>query len=92
MREWRERKAMGMEDKALIKYYLEKGTENEKKRMEDEAKSQRSHEIEKMWRAMQTEDSEEKSRMIAQLMEAAVIRGSRGKKKKKRGGKKKGKK
>ena len=43
-----------------------------------------------MWRAMQMEEAEEKKRTIAQLMEAAEIRGSRGKKKKKgRGGKKK---
>ena len=89
LREWRERKGMGDEDKALTKYYLQKETENEQKRMEEETKAQRSHEIEKMWRAMQVEDRDEKQRMIQQLMEAADIRGTRGKKKKKRGGKKK---
>ena len=59
--------------------------------MEEETKSTRAHEIDKMWRAMQLEDAELKKQMIAQLMEAAAIRGSKGKKKK-RGGKGKGKK
>lgn len=60
--------------------------------MEEEAKSAREREIDKMWRAMQVEDEEEKKRTIAQLMEAAEIRGSRGKKKKGRKGKGKKKK
>lgn len=38
---------------------------------------------------MQVEDGEDKQRIIQQLLEAAEIRGTRGKKKKKRGGKKK---
>lgn len=57
--------------------------------MEEEAKSTREREIDKIWKAMVLEKDEEKKRLIAQLMEAAEIRGSRGKKKKKRGGKKK---
>ena len=58
--------------------------------MEEEAKDNQQREIDKMWRAMQMEEAEEKKRTIAQLMEAAEIRGTRGKKKKKgRGGKKK---
>ena len=44
-----------------------------------------------MWKAMLLEDSEEKKRIISQLMEAAEIRGTKGKKKK-RGGKGKKKK
>ena len=55
--------------------------------MEEEAKDSRSREIDRIWKAMETEDKEEKARLILQLMEAAEIRGSRGKKKK-RGGKK----
>ncbi len=90
--EWRERKSMGAEDHSLQKYYLEKETFGERKRMEEEAKDTRSNEIDKMWKAMQAEDKQEKARLIQQLMEAAEIRGSRGKKKKKRGGKGKGKK
>lgn len=39
LREWRERKGMGDEDKALTKYYLQKETENEQKRMEEETKA-----------------------------------------------------
>ena len=56
--------------------------------MEEEAKSTHTREIEKMWKAMTMENAEEKKRVILQLMEAAEIRASRGKKKKKRGGKK----
>ena len=85
--EWEERKLMRGEDHALQKHYLQKETANEQGRMEDEAKSQREREIEKMWKAMQVEDREIKARLIQQLMEAADIRGTRGKKKK-RGGKK----
>ena len=80
---------MGAEDQKLAKYYLEEETKNEQFRMEEEAKSTREREIDKMWKAMQVENAEEKKRLIAQLMEAAEIRASRGKKKKKRGGKKK---
>ena len=79
---------MGNEDQKLAKYYLEEETKNEQFRMEEEAKSTREREIDKMWKAMQVENAEEKKRLIAQLMEAAEIRASRGKKKKKRGGKK----
>ena len=79
---------MGLEDQKLQKYYLEQETAIEQRRMEEEAKSTREREIDKMWKAMMTEDAEEKKRLISQLMESAEIRGSRGKKKKKRGGKK----
>ena len=78
---------MGTEDQQLTKWYLEKETVHEQGRMEEEAKDTREREIEKMWRAMTMEDEEDKKRMIAQLMESAIIRGSKGKKKK-RGGKK----
>lgn len=57
--------------------------------MEEEAKFTYEREIDKMWKAMLLEETEEKKRTILQLMEAAEIRGTRGKKKKKRGGKKK---
>ena len=78
------------EDHALQRLYLERETRNEQLRMEEEAKDNQQREIDKMWKAMQMEEAEEKKRTIAQLMEAAEIRGSRGKKKKKgRGGKKK---
>ncbi len=75
------------EDQRITKYYLEKETKKQQLRMEDEAKSTREREIDKMWKAMMAEDEEDKKRMIQQLMESAVIRGSKGKKKK-RGGKK----
>lgn len=80
---------MREEDHALQKFYLQQETRNEQNNMEDEAKSTHEREIDKMWKAMLLDETEEKKRTIAQLMEAAEIRGSRGKKKKKRGGKKK---
>ena len=90
LKEWRERKMMGDEDRQLLKYYLERETADESARMEEEAKSTREREIDKVWKAMMLEDSEEKKRIISQLMEAAEIRGSKGKKRKgKKGGKKK---
>jgi len=60
--------------------------------MEEDAKATREREIDKMWKAMMLEDAEEKKRVISQLMEAAEIRGSKGKKKKRGGKKGKGKK
>ena len=80
---------MREEDHALQKFYLQQETRIEQNNMEEEAKSTHEREIDKMWKAMLLEEAEEKKRTIAQLMEAAEIRGSRGKKKKKRGGKKK---
>lgn len=74
-----------------MKYYLERMTAIESSRMEEEAKESHEREIDKMWKAMVLEDSEEKKRIISQLMEAAEIRGTKGKKKK-RGGKGKKKK
>ena len=62
--EWRERKMMRGEDHALAKHYLEMETRDEQTRMEEEAKSTREREIDKMWRAMQLEDEEEKKRTI----------------------------
>lgn len=91
LEEWRERKQMGAEDQQLMKYYLERMTAIESSRMEEEAKESHEREIDKMWKAMLLEDSEEKKRIISQLMEAAEIRGTKGKKKK-RGGKGKKKK
>ena len=60
--------------------------------MEEDAKGNHEREIDKMWKAMQLEDAEEKKRVISQLMEAAEIRGTKGKKKKRGGKGKKGKK
>ena len=52
------------EDHAIAKYYLEKDTQFEQGRMEEEAKDTREREIEKMFRAMEMEDAEEKKRTI----------------------------
>ena len=89
LKEWRERKMMGDEDRQLLKYYLERETAFESARMEEEAKSTREREIDKVWKAMMLEDAEEKKRVISQLMEVAEIRGSKGKKRKGKKGKKK---
>ena len=83
---------MRSEDQQLAKFYLERETANEQLRMEEDAKATREREIDKMWKAMMLEDAEEKKRVISQLMEAAEIRGSKGKKKKRGGKKGKGKK
>ena len=87
LQEWRERKTMGEEDSKLLKYYLERENAFEQARMEEEAISFRTREIDKMFKAMMLEEGEEKKRVIQQLLESAEIRGSKGKKKK-RGGKK----
>ena len=79
---------MREEDHALQKFYLEKETRSEQGHMLEEAKSTRERELDKMFKVMYMEDAEEKKRQIAQLMEAAMIRGTKGKKKKGRGGKK----
>ena len=91
LEEWRERKDMRDEDHQLTKYYLERETATEQIRMEDDAKTTREREIDKIWKAMLIDDEVEKKRVIEQLIEAAGIRGSKGKGKK-RGGKKKKKK
>ena len=65
MKEWRERKLMRAEDQQLAKYYLEEETAKEQNRMEEEAKSTREREIEKIWKAMLLEKDEEKKRLIA---------------------------
>ena len=85
--EWHERRGMRDEDQQLTKHYLERETADEQYRMEEDAKSSRGREIDKMWRAMMMEEGEEKKRAVAQLLEAAAIRGSKDKKKGKRGGK-----
>ena len=81
---------MREEDHALQRYYLEAETRIEQNNMEEEAKSAKEREIEKIWKAQLLEDAEEKKRTILQLMESAEHRGSKGKKRKgKKGGKKK---
>ena len=62
--EWRERKYMRDEDHELAKHYLDVETRREQNHMEEEAKSTREREIDKMWKAMQLEDDEEKKRTI----------------------------
>ena len=52
------------EDQAVAKFYLEKDTRIEQGRMEEEARWTREREIDKMWKALEAEDAEEKKRMI----------------------------
>ena len=65
LQEWRERKQMGEEDRKLLKFYLEQESAFEQQRMEEDARSTREREIDKMWKAMLQEDAEEKKRQIA---------------------------
>ena len=90
LREWRERKSMANEDESLAALYLKQGTADEQLKMEDETKETREREIDQQWTKYKTEMEEEKKNTILQLMEAAEIRGTRGKKGRK--GKGKGKK
>lgn len=55
---------MAQEDQHIAKYYLEKNTEAESKRMEEEAAAAHQREIDKVWKAMLAEDAEEKKRVI----------------------------
>jgi len=65
----------------------------EKKRMAEEEYETKEREVAEMWRKKSLDYSIERNALIQQLTEAALIRGSRGKRKgKKRGGGKKGKK
>ena len=50
IREWRERKAMRMEDQELTEMYLDEQTKREQNRMEEENKEHREREIDLQWK------------------------------------------
>lgn len=84
---------MRSEDEQLQRKYLQQQADLEKVRMEEEAYEQKEREVAEEWRKKRLDYEVERNNLITQLTEAALIRGSRGKRKgKKRGGGKKKKK
>jgi hypothetical protein len=82
LREWKERKAMRSEDEKLREMFLKEQSSKEQERMEDEARELRESELNEKWKKFMLETEIEKQQIIQQLTEAAVLRGTKGKKKK----------
>ena len=81
---------MNAEDVKLKNLYLEEQSRREQSRFEDEAKDLRDRELDEQWRKYILDSEIERQQLIQQLEEAALIRASKGKKKKRgMGGKKK---
>mmetsp|Transcript_4246 Transcript_4246/g.7200 ORF Transcript_4246/g.7200 Transcript_4246/m.7200 type:complete len:81 (-) Transcript_4246:53-295(-) len=80
---------MRFEDEKLKEMYLMKQANKEKGKMEEEAKEIREEEMNQKWRKYMLEHEIEKQQIIQQLTEAAVMRQSKGGKKKGKGKKKK---
>lgn len=80
---------MRQEDEALMMFFLEQQAEERQEANEEEVKSIKIEEVDLKWKALMMANEMEKQQIIEQLMEAAIIRGTKGKKKKgKKGGKK----
>jgi hypothetical protein len=90
--EWKERLYMRDEDAQLANKYLNEATKKEADRMEEDAFEQKQKEINEEWRKKKLDMELVRQQLIQQLTEAAIIRGSKGKKRGKRGGGKKKKK
>lgn len=84
-REWKERQAMKAEDQALRRHFLQEASNNESRRMEEEAREIREAELNAKWHKKMLETEIEKQQLIQQLTEASMLRQT----KKKKGGKKK---
>jgi len=78
---------MKYEDEKLRELFLGDNAKKEQDRMEEEAGEVRESELDEKWKKYMLETEIEKQQLIQQLMEAAKLRGGKGKKKKK--GKKK---
>jgi hypothetical protein len=89
LKEWKERKLMREEDQKLKELYLSEQGKTEQERMEEEAGEIREMELNEKWKKFMLETELEKQQIIAQLMEASLLRGSKGGKKKRGKGKKK---
>jgi len=90
LQEWRERKMMREEDEQLKLLQLQMNSKKEQMRMEEEAREIREDELNEKWKKFMYETEIEKQQVIQQLMEAAILRSTKGKgKKNKKGGKKK---
>ena len=70
------------EDEALREMYLAANAKKEQGRMEEEASEVREAELDEKWKKYMLETEIEKQQLIQQLMEAAKLRGGKGKKKK----------
>ena len=79
---------MRQEDEALMMFFLEQQAEERQEANEEEVKSIKIEEVDLKWKALMMANEVEKQQIIEQLMEAAIIRGSKGKKKKGKKGKK----
>lgn len=88
LKEWQERKLMRDTDEKLRELYLKKQSKKEQVRMEEEAQVVREAELGEKWKSFMLNTEIEKQNLIQQLMEAAVLRQSKGKKKGKKGKKK----
>ena len=86
LKEWRERKSMRGEDNALRTKQLAESSAKAQAIMEQEARETRESELNEKWRLKMLETEVEKQQLIQQLVEAAIHRGT---KKKKKGKKKK---
>jgi hypothetical protein len=83
---------MRAEDEALKLLFMQQNSKNEQNRMEEEAREIKENELNEKWKKFMTETEIEKQQIIQQLMEAALLRntkGRRGKGKGKGKGKKK---
>lgn len=88
IKEWQERKVMRDTDEKLRELYLKRQSKKEQVRMEEEAQVVREGELGEKWKSFMLNTEIEKQNLIQQLMEAAVLRQSKGKKKGKKGKKK----
>lgn len=81
LKEWQERKIMRATDEKLRELYLKRNSAKEQARMEEEAQVVREAELGEKWKSFLLNTEIEKQNLIQQLMEAAVLRQSKGKKK-----------
>ena len=68
-------------DEKLRELYLKRQSKKEQTRMEEEAQVVREAELGEKWKSFMLNTEIEKQNLIQQLMEAAVLRQSKGKKK-----------
>lgn len=89
LKEWKERKLMRYEDQKLKELYLQEQSNKEQQRMEEEQAEIREIDLNEKWKKYMLETELEKQQIITQLTEAAILRQTKGKKKKGKGKKKK---
>lgn len=81
LKEWKERKLMRHEDEKLKELYLQEQSNKENDRMQEEAREIRETELGEKWKKFMLETEIDKQQIIQQLTEAAILRGTKGKKK-----------